>query len=428
MRTALQSTFRSLKIRNFRLYFLGQLGSMFGTWMQMVALAWLVIELTGSGTSVGLVTAAQFAPVLLVGAWGGLVADRFDNRKAVLCVQLFLATQSALLATVVLTGVVQMWMVYVLAVLQGVGNALDTPTRQALIGELVGERELTNAVALNAVLFQLARIAGPLMAGVLIATVGIGVCFACNAVSYLAIVFALLMLDTSTLIPRVRAPRARGQLREGIRYARQTPALRALLSVTALVGTLSFQLNVLLPLIAKYVYDGDAGTFATMSALAAVGGLLAAVGIAARRFTTNRQVLFLLLALGITMCAAAAAPNLAIELFVMVPLGMAMLAAPVTINASVQLVSRPDMRGRAISFYFLLSQGSNVVGAPLIGWVAQSAGAQWSLVLGAVAAVVGAGWWYVYAHGRLSQPVHRSEPDAVAAAVLPVPAASPGVA
>jgi MFS family permease len=425
VRSTLQTTFRSLRIRNFRLYFVGQLGSMFGTWMQMVALAWLVVELTGSGTSVGLVTAAQFAPVLLAGAWGGLIADRFDNRKAVLCVQLLLAAQGALLAAVVLTHVVEMWMVYALAVLQGVGNALDTPTRQALIGELVGEKELTNAVALNAVLFQLARIAGPLMAGVLIETVGIGICFVCNAASYLAIVVALLLIDTSKLIPRVRAVRARGQLRDGFRYARSNPALWALLSVTALVGTLSFQLNVLLPLIAKYVFDGDAGTFATMSALAAIGGLFAAIGIAARRWTTNRQVLYLLLALGITMFGAAAAPTLGVELFVMVPLGMAMLAAPVTINASVQLVSRPDMRGRAISFYFLLSQGSNVVGAPLIGWLAQTAGARWSLVLGAVAAVVGAAGWYGYAHGRLAEPVHRPEPEIEPAAV-PVVAAPTG--
>jgi MFS family permease len=420
VRDRLHTTFRSLRIRNFRLYFVGQLASMFGTWMQMVALAWLVVELTGSGTSVGLVTAAQFAPVLLVGAWGGLIADRFDNRKAVLCVQLLLAAQSALLAVVVLTGAVEMWMVYGLAVLQGVGNALDTPTRQALIGELVGEKELTNAVALNAVLFQLARIAGPLMAGVLITTVGIGVCFACNAASYLAIVVALLLIDPRRLIPRVRAPRAKGQLREAVRYARGNRTLWSLLSVTALVGTLSFQLNVLLPLVAKYVFDGGASTFATMSALAAFGGLIAAVGVAARRWTTNRQLLLLLLALGATMFAAAAAPTLAAELVVMVPLGMAMLAAPVTINASVQLVSRPDMRGRAISFYFLLSQGSNVIGAPVIGWIAQNAGARWSMVLGAVAAVLGAAGWYAHAHGHLGEPLRQPEAEA-APAVVPAP-------
>jgi MFS family permease len=396
--------FRSLRRRNYRLYFYGQLASTCGTWAQTVALAWLVLKITGSGTRVGLVIAVQFLPVILFGAWGGVVADRFDNRRAVILVQSLLGIQAAALAVVVLTGVTRMWMIYGLALVQGLGVALDAPTRQSLVSQLVPNEELSNALSLNAGLLQVARVVGPVIAGVLIDTVGIGPCFALNAISYGAIIALVLLMDTRLFVARERLAQARGKAMQGIRYALSRPELRDLLAVAAVIGVFAGNFAVVLPLIAKYVFHGDAGTYSALAAIQGVGAVIGALGLASRKRPTKLLVVSGVSWLGISLALAAPAPNLALEFFAVGLTGVASVAAGVSINASLQLGCRPEMRGRIIALYFLITYGSNVVGAPLMGWIAQTWSARWSLVAGAVPTLAAAAFVAVRWHGRLSEP------------------------
>jgi MFS family permease len=390
-------TFRSLRRHNYRLYFYGQLASTCGTWAQTVALAWLVLKITGSGTRVGLVISVQFLPVIFLGAWAGVIADRFDNRKAVIGVQLLLGLQAAALATVVLTGVTQMWMIYGLALLQGVGVALDAPTRQSLVSQLVPTEELSNALSLNAGLLQLARVLGPVIAGVLIDSVGIGLCFTFNAVSYGVIIVLVRLMDTRDFVPRERLARSRGQAMQGVRYALSRPELRDLLAVAVVVGVFASNFTVVLPLLAKYVFHGDAGTYSALAAIQGVGAVIGALALASRRRPTKLFVVTSVLWFGVSLALAAPAPSLALEFFAVGVTGIASVATGVSINASLQLGCRPEMRGRIIALYFLLTYGSNVVGAPLMGLIAQTWSARWSLAGGAlptlaVAAVLAIRW------------------------------------
>ena len=381
-------TFRSLRRRNYRLYFYGQLTSMCGTWAQTVALSWLVLKISGSGTKVGLVISVQFLPVLLFSAWGGVIADRFDNRKAVMAVQLLLGIQATLLATVVLSGVTRMWMIYCLALVQGLGVALDTPTRQSLVSQLVAGEELSNALSLNAGLAQLARVVGPVIAGVLIETVGIGPCFALNAASYGVIIVLLLLMNTRELVGRDRLAASRGQAMQGVRYALATPELRNLLAVAAVIGIFAGNFLVVLPLVAKYVFHGSAGTYSAMAAIQGLGALVGALGVASRRHPTKLLIVAAASWLGVSLLVAAVAPNLGVELLAVGTSGIASAAVGISVNASLQIGCRPEMRGRIISLFFLITYGSNVVGGPLMGWIAQTWSARWSLAGGAIPTLV----------------------------------------
>jgi len=404
-------TFRSLRHRNYRLYFYGQLTSMCGTWAQTVALAWLVLKLTGSGTKVGLVTSVQFMPVLLVGAYAGVVADRFDNRRSVIAVQLLLGAQAALLAAVVLTDVVQMWMVYALAAVQGTGMALDTPTRQSLVGQLVPTDELANAVALNAGLAQMARVVGPAIAGVLIETVGIGACFALNAVSYCVIVALLLFVDPATMVVRPRLARARRQLRDALGYFASRSELRDPLIIAIVVGVFASNFNVVLPLVAKYTFHGGAGTYTAMASAQGVGAVIAALVIASRRRPTKGLLVASVAWLGAALMMAAVAPFLALEFFAVGLAGMMGAATGIAVNASLQLGAPPAMRGRIIALFFFITYGSNVIGGPLMGWIAQTWSARWSLVAGGLPALVLAAWLALRWHARLGDAAATPHDD-----------------
>jgi MFS family permease len=397
-------TFRALRRRNYRLYFYGQLTSMCGTWAQTVALSWLVLKVSGSGTKVGLVISVQFFPVLLLSGWGGVVADRFDNRKAVMAVQSLLGLQAAVLATVVLGGVTRMWMIYCLALVQGVGVALDTPTRQSLVSSLVPVKELSNAVSLNAGLVQLARVVGPVIAGVLIETIGIGACFVLNAASYGAIVLLVRAMDPRQLVARARLPSGRGRAMQGVRYALATPELRTLLAVAAVVGLFAGNFLVVLPLVAKYVFHGTAGTYSALAAVQGLGALVGALVVATRRHPTKLLILLASAWLGATLLVAAVAPTLALELLAVGGSGIASAVLGVSINASLQIGCRPEMRGRIISLYFLITYGSNVVGGPVTGWIAQTWNPRWSLAAGAIPTLVLAAALLVRWRNRLSEP------------------------
>jgi MFS family permease len=352
--------------------------------MQSVAQGWLVLDLTGSGTAIGGVLALQFLPILLLGPLGGLAADRFDKRRVLLGTQVAAALLALTLGLLVLFEVVRLWMVYLLACGLGFVNLVDNPTRQAFIGEMVGPGDLTNAVSLNSVLVNLARVAGPAGAGALIVTLGLAPCFLINAGSYLAAIAALVLMNPARLRRSPPQPRRRGQLREGFRYVRRTPALLIPLLMMAVVGTLAYEFQVSLPLLARFTFGGDASTYGAMTALmgagAVVGGLLTAA--AGRRAPTALAAMAL--AFGAVQTAAAFSPTRAVALAAMVPLGAASIAFLALGNATLQLSSAPEMRGRVMALWAVAFLGSTPVGGPMIGWIG-GFDPRWALGVGGVA-------------------------------------------
>jgi MFS family permease len=386
---ALRRMFSSLRVPNYRLYFAGQAISLSGTWMQSVAQGWLVLDLTGSGTAIGLVLALQTLPVLLLGPLGGVLADRVDKRRLLLATQALAGVLAAVLGLLVLFGAVRLWMVCVLAAGLGFVNLVDNPTRQAFVGEMVGSQDLTNAVGLNSVLVNLARALGPAAAGILIVTVGMAPCFLINAASFLASITALAMMRTDQLRRSTPQPRRTGQLRAGFRYVRATPPILIPLLMMAVVGTLAYEFQVSLPLLARYTFGGDAGTYGTMTALmgagAVVGGLLTAA--ARRRSPTALASMALLF--GAVQGAAALAPSRALALAVMVPLGASSIAFLALGNATLQLASAPEMRGRVMALWSVAFMGSTPLGGPFIGWIG-GLSPRWGLGVGGLATALAA--------------------------------------
>ncbi|MDQ1438849.1 MAG: hypothetical protein QOK43_2478 [Acidimicrobiaceae bacterium] len=382
--------FRSLQVRNYRLFFFGQLISMSGTWMQSVAQAWLVLKLTGSGVALGVVTALQFLPILLFGVWGGVLADRVDKRKALVMTQTAMGIVAAVLATVTALGIVELWMVYVCAVLLGTANMVDSPTRQAFITELVGPVEVANAVALNSAMFNAARVVGPALAGALIVGVGIWPAFALNSVSFVAVIFGLLAMRPAELVRGAPVGRAKGQAREGLRYVWQNDTLRSTLLLVALVGTFALNFSITMPLMARYAFHKGAGTFGLLTSCMGLGSMVGALATAARSRPTSRLLVGASVVFGLLMLVAAGVPTLGLELAVMPFFGAASITFMATANSTLQLNSSPEMRGRVMALYVLVFLGSTPIGGPIVGWVAQTWGPRASLVLGGVACLVGA--------------------------------------
>src|SRR5689334_15560666 len=307
-----RQTFASLSVRNYRVFFLGMLVSATGTWMQSVAQGWLVLKLTGSGTMVGLVTAAQFLPMLLGGVFGGVIADRFDKRRILFVSQSVLGIAAGLLAVVTLTGVVQTWMVFACALLTGCGTVIDNPTRQAFVSELVGPDKVANAVALNSAMFNAARIVGPALAGLLILIAGTGTCFAYNAVSYVAVLISLTLLRPDELHRGKPVARGKGQVRAGLRYAWHMPELRSTILLVAVVGTFALNFTVLTPLLVRFTFDAGPGTLGLLTSLMGAGSLVGALVAAARAKPTPKVLIGAAGALGLAMLGVAVAPTVAI--------------------------------------------------------------------------------------------------------------------
>ena len=391
VRAAARQTFSSLRIRNFRLFFVAQLISVSGTWMQAVAQAWLVLHLTGSGVDLGIVVGLQFLPMLLLGPFGGLMADRANKRN------LLFATQSAggllalVLGTLVVTDTVVLWQVYLLAGLLGVVNLFDNPARQTFMIEMVGRDDLPNAVSLNASVMNASRVVGPAIGGVIITVFGLGVCFFVNAASYVAVIVGLAMMRTSELHLTEPVARARGQVREGFRYVWATPALRNVLLAVSLIGIFAYNFTVTLALLAKVTFHGGAGAYAVltscMGAGAVIGGLLAAH----RARPTPRLLQVLALIFGGLLAAVAFAPTLLAADLLIVLMGAASIGFIATANATLQLTSDPGMRGRVMALYAMAFLGTTPIGAPLVGAIAQWTNPRIALLTGAVATVVAAG-------------------------------------
>ena len=297
--------------RNYRIYLFGQSISLCGTWMQTVAQAWLVLKITGSGTALGFVVALQFLPVLLFGPWGGVIADRMPKRRLLLFTSVAFGLLALLLGTLTATGVVTLWMVYVVALCFGMVTALDNPARQTFVLEMVGREHLPNAVMLNTVNINMARVIGPALAGLIIAIIGIAPCFFLNAASYVAVIVALLMMTVSELRPLPEQPRAKGQLREGFAYVWSNPKLRTPLLMMAIVGTLAYEFQVILPLVAKYTFGGGAATYGIMTGAMGLGAVIGGLFTASRQQTGDGPLIKATLVFGALIIVAALMPSLA---------------------------------------------------------------------------------------------------------------------
>ena len=383
-------TFAALHVRNYRLYFAGQGVSLVGTWMQSVALSWLAFELSHSGTVIGLVLAMQFLPVLLFGAYGGLIADRTAKRPLLIATQTALGSLALLLGVLTVTHAVRLWMVFVIAGLLGTVQAADAPTRQTFVMEMVGGERVQNAVSLNSVLTNASRAVGPAIAGGAIATVGVGVCFLANAVSFLAVLAALALIRTGELHPAPPVAHEPGQLRAGFHYVRTTAGLLVPLVMMALIGTLAYEFPVVLPLLAHQTLHGGADVFGFLTSAMGAGAVAGGLVIATVGITGLAPLTVAALGFGLAILAAAIVPTLATELIALVLVGAASTAFMATGNSTLQLTSDPSFRGRVMALWSVTFQGSTPIGGPIIGAVSEYASPRFGLALGALACVVAA--------------------------------------
>jgi MFS family permease len=385
---ALQRTFSSLAVPNYRRYFAGQVVSVAGNWMQRVAEMWLIVQLTGSGVSVGLTAGLQFLPVLLLGAWGGLIADRFPKRQLLMVTQAAMALPALALWLLYEHGGIEVWMVYALVFARGVVNAFDNPARQSFVSELVGGARVVNAVSLNSVVVQSARITGPAAAGALIATLGVGPCFLVNTLSFGAMLLALWSMDASALLGGRPVARARGQLRSAVAHVRHTPELLIPLAMMAAIGTLSYNFQVLLPLLARFTWHGGASVYAALTVAMGIGSVAGALLSGARNRVTPRLLAGAAIGFGVAELAVAAAPGLAVQAVALAVLGALSVTFSASVNSSLQLAVEPALRGRVMALYAVVFLGSTPIGAPLVGWLAEAAGPRAGLLLGAIAALL----------------------------------------
>jgi len=383
-----RTTFAALAVPNYRRYYTGQAVSLIGTWMQMTAQSWLVLSLTHSSTALGVIVALQTLPVLLLGPYGGVIADRVDKRKMMIALQSAMGVQALILGLLTVTGAVQVWQIGVLAALLGLNNAFENPSRQSFMLEMVGPEYLRNAVSLNSVLVNAARTIGPAVAGVLIAGVGDGVCFLANAASFVFVVGSLITMDRGELHPTPPTPRARGQLREGLRYIRGTPGLAVPLLMMAAVGCLTYEFQVTLPVMASRGLHVGATGFGFMTAAMGVGAVIGGLLVAARGKTGLGPLVAAASAFGVAMALATLAPSLALELAALGFAGATSISFMSTGNSTLQLTAEPTMRGRVMSLWFVAFQGSTPIGGPIVGWLMGVAGARAGLGLGAVTCLV----------------------------------------
>lgn len=392
LRRATSETFRSFHTRNFRLFFGGQLISQVGNWLTLVAQALLVFELTDNGVAVGVLAAAQFGPVLLLGPWAGLVADRSDKRKLLLIVQVVAMAQSFALAALAFSGDPPVLAIYAVALIGGITVAFDNPARRAFVVEMVPLDDMQNAVSLNSALMTSSRVVGPAIAGLLINTVGFGWCFLADGLSYVAVLAALWMMRTAELRPAPITVKAKGQIRAGFRYARGEPALWAPLVMMAVVGTLSYNFQTVFPLFAVRDLHGSTTTFTLLFSIVSVGALVGALWTARKRTTSVHAVAYSSLGYGASMALMAFAPNRWGAYAFGLLLGATSIAFLTSSTAIVQMRSTPEMRGRVLALQAMLFLGSTPIGGPIVGWISQQFGARYAIGVGALAAL-GAGLW-----------------------------------
>lgn len=392
-------TFAALKVRNFRLYFVGQLISVSGTWMQSVAQGWLVLQLTHSSVDLGIAVALQYVPMLFLGSYGGLVADRHEKRRILYFTQSAAGLLALLLGVLVSTHHADVYTVYAIAFGLGFVNLFDTPTRQAFVQEMVGRDLIANAVSLNSVLMNSGRLIGPGIAAGFIAVVGTAACFYANAVSFLAVLIALVLMHRAEFLPMRTVEREKGQLRHGLRYAFATPLLRNVIIAVAVVGTFAYNFTVTLPLLATTTFHEHSATnygllMGAMGFGAVIGGLL----VARRSRPTMSMLTAMLLLFGACMSLVAFAPTVVLAEIAMIPTGAFSIALISTANSLLQLNSTDFMRGRVMSLYAIAFLGTTPIGAPIVGAIVDWSNPRVGIFLGASSALVTGG---VLALGRL---------------------------
>ncbi|MFG2006494.1 MFS transporter [Spirillospora sp. NPDC048911] len=382
--------FRSLRNRNYRLFTAGQVVSNTGTWMQRVAQDWLVLELThGSGVALGITTGLQFLPMLLFGLWGGVVADRYSKRRVLMITQVSMGALALILGVLAMSGTAHVWHVYVLAFGLGLATVVDNPTRQAFVVEMVGRRDLPNAIALNSATFNGARLVGPALAGLLIAAIGTGPVFLVNAASFGAVLLGLYAMRERDLNVAEPVARAKGQLREGLRYVRGRSDLMLVLALVGFVATFGMNFQITVALVAREVFHTGASSFGLASSMLALGALTGAL-LAARRVSRPRLRLLLgsVLVFGVLEMMTGLMPTYATFLVLLVPTGIALMTFTTAANAMMQLSVEPEMRGRVMGLYMLVFMGTNPLGAPMVGWMAQAFGPRMTIVAGGVIATL----------------------------------------
>ena len=398
----------SLRQRNYRLFFFGQLVSIAGTWMQTVAQSFVVLDLTHSGTQLGLTTAARFLPMFVFGPLGGVFADRMDRRRVLYVTQALSGLLAGVFAVTVGTHSIRLWIVYLLALALGFVNVFDNPARQSFISEMVSTGDLPNAVTLNSVAANMARVFGAALGGVIAAAIGLALCFTFNALSFGAVLVSLAAMRTSELFPAERVSRQKKQVRQGLRYVRNTPELLIPLLMIAVVGTLAWEFQVSLPLMASEVFHGGAGSYGVMASVmgggAVVGGLISA----ARARPRARALCLAAIGWGIAILAAAVAPSFALELAALVFVGYGSITFNSLAKTTLQLAAKPEMRGRVMALWALAWMGSTPIGGPIVGWTGQAIGARWALVIGGVATLACG----VLALPALTRIDRRPAPDA----------------
>jgi MFS family permease len=399
-------TFRSLRQRNAKLFFAGMLVSNCGTWMQSTAQGWLVYRLSGEGTSLGLVLACQFLPLLLLGPWAGVLADRMNRRRLTIATQAGMAAQAVLLGVLDLSGLVTLPLVYGLAVVLGVLSAIDNPARRSLVTELVDEEDIPNVLSLNTAVMTGSRVFGPALAALLVGLIGTGWCFMANGASFFAVLASLLLLDPAQLRTSVPAPRGGKPLREALRFVWRDPVLRSTFVILTIVSTFAFNYGVSLLLVASRNLGGGVAAFGLLLAVTSVGSFLGSLVIASQRHVGNAAMLGALTVLGVFSTLMAVAPNLAAAFVLAVPLGMGGAGYIASTNGILLPRVRPDMRGRVLALQATAFLGSTPIGGPITGWIGDHFGAGWSIAYGGLivlACVAVAGGSIV--SGRRSEPV-----------------------
>lgn len=383
------SVFSSLRIPNYRQYFFGVLTSNVGTWMSRTAQAWLVLVVLTDhdAQALGVVTGLQFLPILLLSTLGGSLADRFSKRLLLLGTQTAMALNSILLGVLVTSGHVQLWHVYLCAIILGIATAIDNPARQSFVSELVPTEQLSNAIGLNSASFNAARLIGPGVAGLLIAVFGTGPVFLLNAITFAAVILALATLRQEQLRP---APRTggRGSVREGLRYVRERPYLMLIMVIAGVVGLFGMNYQLTNVMMSTMVFGRGAAEYGMLGSVMAIGSLTAAL-LAARRARPRLRLLMWALAIFVvSTLLSAVAPNFWIFVLLLIPSGLSGITVMITCNSLLQLTADPRYRGRVMALYMLVFMGTTPIGAPALGWVGQHLGARWTLGIGGIAMAI----------------------------------------